>query len=119
MSKEAGLFGDPHAAHGFRVLFQFAQHFRHVVEMALGIDAAWKGEAYEFHGVIGFGAIIQAFAEHDASDFDAANTSLEIQGVAQAPGGVLLFGQMGKEVFGIQVHRVAAGGLNDGDSCFL
>ena len=76
--------------------------------MALGVDAAWNRQSDEVH--------LRGGGEHQGADFDGADAAFEIEFGGKRNAGELVSRDVREEGAGIDIDRVAAGRLNDGDS---
>ena len=88
------------------VLPDFEDDFDHVVDVALGVDAARDGEADQIH--LGGGA------EHQGADFDGADAAFEIEFVGQGDAGKLIGRNVRQKGARVDVDGVASRRLHDG-----
>ncbi len=70
----------------------------------------------QLHGRRELGAVLLMLTEHDRTDLDSPHPAVPVQLDRQGLGGILRGGDLGQEGLGVQVHSVAPGRLNDGDS---
>ncbi len=108
VAEEGGLVGEAETADFVAFVPDFGDDFDDVVDMALGVGATGDGEADEVH----FGG----FAEHEGADFDGADAAFQVEFGGESYAGKLFERDVGDEAAGVEVHGVASGGKDDGDS---
>src|SRR5208337_513094 len=90
------------------LLPDFEDDFNHVVDVALGVDAAGNGEAHEVHLCRG--------SEHQRADLDRADAAFEIEFIGEGYGGKMIGRNVRQKGPRVDVDRVASGRLHDGHS---
>ena len=88
------------------MLPDFQDYFDDIVDVALGIDAAWDCEADQIH-FCGTG-------EHERADFYGADSAFQIEFRRERYAGKLIGGNVRKEGAGVKVDGVSAGGWTMG-----
>src|SRR5690348_10111047 len=84
--------------------------------MGLRVNAAGNREAQEVHRTGLLDAVLVALAEHQRTDFDRADAAFEIELGSEGDAGKLRGRNVRKEGAGVDINRVAAGRLNNGDA---
>src|SRR5271166_6411017 len=105
VAQKRGFVGQAHAWNFFAVLPDFEDDFDHVVDVALGVDAAGDGEAYEIHFCGG--------SEHQCSDLYRADSAFEIEFVGERYRGKVIGRNVRQEGARVNVDGVASGRLHD------
>src|SRR5437868_7054551 len=112
VAEEGGLVCEADAADGFTLGEGFKYHFREVVYVALGVDAARNRKANEVHRREGLMVSIRIpLAEHNAPDLYGTDSAGEIERADEGLAGILLYRNLRQERAGVDVDRMPAGRL--------
>jgi hypothetical protein len=71
MPKEGGFVGQTHALDAVAILPDFEDHFDHIIDVTLGVNAAGNRKVDQVH--------LRCMSEHQRADFYAANSAFEIE----------------------------------------
>src|SRR3954469_23184585 len=87
-----------------------------IIDVALSVDPAWNRKPHQLHRCRGFlSAFRIALPEHHRSDLDPTDSCLSVQLHHQSLAGKLERGDLGEEGCRVDIDRVTAGRLHDGN----
>src|SRR5208337_2941146 len=90
----------------FALLPDVEDDFHHIVDVALGVDAAGNGQAHQVH--------IRGCSKHQGSDLYRADAAFEIEFVGEGNGRKMIGRNVRQEGARVNVDGVASGRLHDG-----
>ena len=108
MPQKWRFIGQAHAADLLAPIPDLEDDFNHVVHMALRVDAARNCQTDQVE--------LGISAKHQRANLDRADSAFEIQFVRQRDAGELIRGDVRQKGARIEINRVAARRLHDGDA---
>ena len=83
--------------------------------MALGVDPSRKRHPHQLHGRRLLAAV-RLTPEHHRADLHRSDAPLDVQRQGERPSWIFIPGDMREQLAGVDVHRMATRGLDEGDS---
>ena len=114
MAKERCLVGELEAANLGAAPPDLKDHFHHVVDVRLRINAARNREPQQILGPGMLDAVFVAFAEHQGADFHGADPAFDVEFGGEGDAGKLRGGNVREKGTRVDVDGMAARRLHDG-----
>ena len=115
MAKEGRSIGDAIAAQGTGLRFDGHKGVCDIIQMRLGVNPAWDGQANELKaGIDDLTCFGVGLRKHDGADLDRADAALKVKGSRQGLPGEVGLGNVRQEGASIHVNGMPARGFDDG-----